>query len=98
MFQFVEIDGVRNTHIINPKTGLGSVEQAQGTVISENGMFADTFALALTLMGPKDGIGLINSLENTEAIIFRSEGGKSGSGNLKYLISMLILLINKNNL
>lgn len=75
MFQFVEIEGERYSHIINPKTGLGSTNRIQATVISKNGMFADAYASALTLMEPKKGIELINSLKNTEAVIFREVEG-----------------------
>ncbi len=74
MFQYIEIDGVRYSHIINPKTGIGSTDRFQATVISSNGMYADAFASALTLMNPEDGIALINRIEETEAIIFQNTG------------------------
>jgi FAD:protein FMN transferase len=70
MFQFVEIDGQRYSHIINPKTGLGAVDQIQATVVSGKGTYADAFASVLTLMDPEDGIRLINSLDDTEAVIY----------------------------
>ena len=70
MFQYVEIDGVRYSHIIVPKTGLGSTRQQQASVISDNGMYADAYASALTLMEPEEGLRLIESIPNTEAIIF----------------------------
>ena len=75
MFQFLEIEGERYSHIINPKTGLGSTSRIQATVISKNGMFADAYASALTLMEPEEGIELINSLESTEAVIFQEFEG-----------------------
>lgn len=70
MFQYVVIDGVRYSHIIVPQTGVGSTRQQQASVISENGMYADAYASALTLMDPEDGIRLIESVPNTEAVIF----------------------------
>ncbi len=76
LFQFVEIDGKRYSHIINPKTGLGTTNQIQATVISQNGMTADALSSILTLMNPDEGISLINKLDQTEAIIFSNEGGK----------------------
>jgi FAD:protein FMN transferase len=72
MFQYIEINGERYSHIINPKTGIGSTDRLQATVVSSNGMYADAFASALTLMEPEDGIALINRLEETEAVIFQN--------------------------
>lgn len=89
MFQFVEIEGERYSHIINPKTGRGSTGRIQVTVISENSMYADAYASVLTLMDPVEGIELINNLENTEAVIleFRDDAIKEWTteGFLKYL-------------
>lgn len=76
MYQFVEIDGVRYSHILNPKTGLGTTAQIQATVISPNSMWADAYASALTLMEPAEGIHLIESLAETEAMIFMEAGGE----------------------
>lgn len=72
MFQYIEINGTRYSHIINPKTGLGFTDQLQTTVISNKGTYADAFASVLTMMNPEDGIALINQIENTEAIIFQN--------------------------
>ncbi|REL39044.1 FAD:protein FMN transferase [Rhodohalobacter sp. SW132] len=76
MYQFMEIDGTRYSHIINPKTGIGSADQIQATVISSNGMYADAFASVLTMMAPEDGIELIEKFEETEAILFMEENGE----------------------
>lgn len=75
-YQYIEIDGLRYSHIINPKTGVGATDLIQATVIAEKGAHADALSTALTLMDPKKGIELINSLKKTEAIIFfQSEEG-----------------------
>ncbi|PWN07187.1 FAD:protein FMN transferase [Rhodohalobacter mucosus] len=76
MFQFLEFEGVRYSHIINPKTGLGSTFRIQATVISEDGMVADALASACTLMLPDQCLRLINGIDNAEAIIFRSREGE----------------------
>lgn len=70
MFQYVEIDGTRYSHILHPETGLGTTHQTQATVISKAGIYADALASALTVMNPDDGIALIDSMDDTEAIIF----------------------------
>jgi len=76
MFQFVEIDGVRYSHIINPKTGLGSVQRIQATVISDSGMYADALASACTLMQPEECLNLISKFDNTEAVLYRARDGE----------------------
>jgi FAD:protein FMN transferase len=72
MFQFIEIDGQRYSHILNPKTGLGATDQIQATVISSNAMYADALASVLTLMEPEEGIAFINQIDETEAYIMMS--------------------------
>lgn len=76
MFQFLEIEGVRYSHIINPKTGLGSTYRIQATVISDNGMYADALASACTLMQPDECLNLINRVDDAEAVIYRSQNGE----------------------
>ena len=48
--QFVEIDGVRYSHIVNPRTGLGLRNRRMATVIAPDGITADGYATALTVM------------------------------------------------
>lgn len=76
LFQFVEIEGKRYSHIINPITGLGTTNQVQATVIAPNGMTADALSSILMLMSPEEGITLINQIDQTEAIIFMNEAGE----------------------
>ena len=73
MFQFVEINGTRYSHILVPTTGLGATRQLQSTVISTSGMHADAYASALTLMEPEEAIKWINSLDDTEAVIYMNQ-------------------------
>ena len=51
--QFIEINGIRYSHILNPETGYGLENLSQVTVIAENGMKADSFATAFSVLGPK---------------------------------------------
>lgn len=61
LFQFVEIDGERYSHIINPITGLGLTNQSTVTVIAPDGITADSYASALSVLGPEKGTQLLNS-------------------------------------
>lgn len=50
--QYVEIDGKRYSHVIDPTTGLGSTQSNLVTVIAPNGMMSDSYATALGVMHP----------------------------------------------
>ena len=47
--QFVEIDGVRYSHVVDPRTGLGLTSQVTARVIAADGATADALATALTV-------------------------------------------------
>jgi len=50
--QFVEIDGVRYSHVVNPKTGLGLTDHRTVHVRAADGATADAWATALGVIGP----------------------------------------------
>ena len=56
--QFVEIDGVRYSHIVDPRTGLGLTSRSSVTVVARDCMTADALASAISVMGPHDGLKL----------------------------------------
>lgn len=51
--QFVEIDGVRYSHVVDPRTGLGVTNQVTARVIARDAATADALATALTVLGPE---------------------------------------------
>jgi thiamine biosynthesis lipoprotein len=53
LFQYVEIDGVRYSHILNPRTGLGLTVRTLTTVIAFTGIQADSLATTLSVLGPR---------------------------------------------
>lgn len=50
--QFVEIDGVRYSHVIDPRRGLGLTHDVVARVIAPDGATADALATAVTVLGP----------------------------------------------
>lgn len=50
LFQHVEIDGVRYSHIVDPRVGLGLTDHSLVTVLGPNGMIADAFSTAISIM------------------------------------------------
>ena len=47
--QFVEIDGVRYSHVVDPRTGVGLTNHVTAHVIARDGATADALATALTV-------------------------------------------------
>lgn len=56
--QFVDIGGVRYSHIIDPRTGLGVTSQVTARVIAREAAVADALATALSVSGP-DGVARV---------------------------------------
>lgn len=50
--QFVEIDGVRYSHVVDPRTGRGVTGRHSVTVIATDGALADALATASAVLGP----------------------------------------------
>jgi FAD:protein FMN transferase len=65
--QFVEIEGQRFSHILDPKTGLGLKGRRSVSVIAPRGAISDALATALNVMGREKGFGLIESLPGLAA-------------------------------
>lgn len=51
--QFVEIDGMRYAHIVDPATGLGLTRRTAATVVAQSGWLADALATAACVLGPE---------------------------------------------
>ena len=74
VFQHVEIDGKRYSHIVDPRTGVGLTDHSLVTVIAADGMTADGLATAVSVLGPTDGLKLIERTKNAAAHIVRKPG------------------------
>lgn len=69
--QFVEIAGVRYSHVVDPGTGLGLTNAYTATVIARDGATADALATALTVLGPERGADLVARYPGTTASVRR---------------------------
>jgi thiamine biosynthesis lipoprotein len=70
-FQNVVIDGVRYSHIVDPRTGLGVTDRAGVAVIARDCLTADGLDTAASVLGPKAGLALIESTPGAEGFIVR---------------------------
>jgi FAD:protein FMN transferase len=53
--QFVEIGGVRYSHVLDPRTGLGLTNPIQVTVLARDATTSDSLATALCVLGEREG-------------------------------------------
>jgi thiamine biosynthesis lipoprotein len=75
--QFVEIEGRRYSHIVDPRTGLGLTERLQVTVVARSATDSDSFATAVSMLGVERGLALVESQPEMAALILRKEGEKT---------------------
>lgn len=74
---FFEIDGVRYSHVIDPRTGYPvSNGVVSVSIIADNCTLADGLATAIMVMGVEKGIRLVNRLDNVECfmVVEKSDG------------------------
>ena len=65
LYQFIELDGTRYSHIIDPKTGLGLTRRIACSVIAQDTATSDALATALCILGPEDGRAIAKKLNLT---------------------------------
>jgi thiamine biosynthesis lipoprotein len=65
--QSLEADGVRYSHIVDPRTGLGLTHDLEVTVFAPTGMQADALASAISVLGPDEGLDLAEKTPGVEA-------------------------------
>lgn len=67
--RFFELDGIRYSHIVSVKTGLGLTERIGASVIAPDATTSDSHATAVTLLGAKDGLQFIRNQRGIECQI-----------------------------
>jgi len=71
--RFVLIGGKKYSHIIDARTGHSSEKLTSVTIISPSATDADALATAVSVMGAKDGLALIETIPLTEAILISKQ-------------------------
>ena len=69
--QFVEIDGVRYSHVVDPRTGLGLTQRYAATVIARDGITSDSLSTAASVLGPHEGKKLVKLYPGARVYIRR---------------------------
>lgn len=83
--RYFELDGVRYHHIIDPETLYPENRYLSVTVVTEDSALADALSTCLFNMEPEEGLGLVKSLTDTEAMWVLPDGSflSSDGFNLK---------------
>ncbi len=69
--QYVEIDGKRYSHIVDPRTGLGLVGRLSATVVARDGTTADSHTKVLAVLGPERAFPIIDAVDGASAFLVR---------------------------
>jgi thiamine biosynthesis lipoprotein len=72
--RYFEQDGVRYHHIISPKTGRSAGEVRSVTILGPNATRTDALSTSVFVLGLKEGLALIDRLDDVEAIIIDNQG------------------------
>ncbi|MDG2400137.1 MAG: FAD:protein FMN transferase [Akkermansiaceae bacterium] len=73
--QYVEINGKRYSHIIDPRSGFALENRCRVSVIANNCRQADSLASAISVMGPQEGLRMIEKTSGAEALIVQVRDG-----------------------
>jgi thiamine biosynthesis lipoprotein len=74
VFQRLEIDGRRYSHIVDPRTGMGLTDQSLVTVIARDCTTADSLATAASVLGPAEGLRLLEATRGVSGQMVRKPG------------------------
>lgn len=75
-WQYVEIDGKRYSHIVDPRTGLGLTDHSITTLIGADSARVDALAKVVSILGPEKGLKIIDAQPGMAAMVRRAAGGK----------------------
>ena len=75
--QFIEIGGVRYSHILNPATGLGLTNRIQATVIAPDATTTDAMATTVCILGAQRGLRVVDRLRGAAALVLVKQDGQT---------------------
>lgn len=73
--QFVVIDGVRHSHIFDPRTGRALTGRRSVTIVASNGTTSDGLATAVSVMGAAGGMRLVEATRGAAAFVIEAPAG-----------------------
>jgi FAD:protein FMN transferase len=73
-FQHVEIGGIRYSHIVDPRTGIGLTDHSLVTILADSCSIADSLDTTISVLGPERGMQLIEESPGVAARFVRKPG------------------------
>jgi len=67
--RFFFVGDTRYSHIVDPRTGYPAQGMSSVTIVTEKAMIADAIATAAFVLGPEEGLKLINSWSGVEGML-----------------------------
>jgi len=81
--RYLMVDSTRYHHILNPASGMPARGMISTTILADNVMDADALATAVFVLGPENGIELVDSLDGIEAMLVSDSGAILFSKNFQ---------------
>ncbi|SMC34847.1 thiamine biosynthesis lipoprotein [Cellulophaga tyrosinoxydans] len=82
--KFVEFDGVKYSHIIDPRTGYPSTGLTSVTIFAKSAELCDALATSVFITGVEVGLDMINQLKGVECIIVDAQNKIHFSENISF--------------
>ncbi|MCF0070582.1 FAD:protein FMN transferase [Dyadobacter sp. CY261] len=80
-YRYMEYKGVRYSHIVDPKTGVGLLFHVRTTVISPDGTVADALATAFSVAGIKKSRKYLRRFKGSKVWLVEKQGGGMAEWN-----------------
>jgi len=81
--QFVEIGGVRYSHIVDPRTGWALTDPISATVVASDATTSDALGTAVCVMGEGDGVRMIEDYAGASVrVVVRSSTNSPGGARV----------------
>ena len=69
--QFVEIGGIRYSHVVDPRTGQALTDRTEVTILARDGLTSDGLSTAVSVLGPDKGQALARTYAGVTTYIKR---------------------------
>jgi FAD:protein FMN transferase len=76
VFQRAEIGGVRYSHIVDPRTGIGLTDHSLVTMIGPEGMTVDALSKVVSVLGASKAFPILRGFHGVESLVMRAPAGR----------------------
>ena len=70
--QYVTMNGIRYSHVVDPKTGAGLTDRIQSTIIAPDGLTSDPLSTAVTILSDEQRKALLKNYPKIQVFIKRA--------------------------